>query len=1124
MAQPPRDHAGHTPHDESIHSSPTPPLSDPAVAVAAPAGLPTIGFAGHTAEDPSPADQRVIGDYELVEEIARGGMGVVFKARHVSLHRLVALKMILGGPMASAQDVLRFRAEAEDAANLDHPNIVPIYEVGEHAGLNYFTMKFMEGGTLADQVARFAQDPQAAARLLVTVASAVHHAHQHGILHRDLKPGNILLDAAGQPHVTDFGLAKNLEGASALTQPGAIVGTPSYMAPEQATGTKTLTTAADIYSLGAILFELLTGRPPFQAATPLDTALAVLEHDPPRPRQLNPRVPRDLETICLKCLEKEPARRYGSADALARDLERWLAGEPIRARPSSAGERVVKWARRRPAGAALVLVTLLAVAGTVVVGVLYHFRLREVLARVEVERQRAEENAARAQREQAEAAANFQKARDAVDNMLTRVAEGRLANLSRMQSVRLELLREALKFYQGFLQDKSDDPTILQETGWAYRRVGDVSLLARRQQEAEAAYRQALVIQRRLASQFPARSNYRSDLAATGVHLAALLARIGRRDEAAELYREAVALREKLTDEFPAEPEYRRRWASSLHALTRLLAGPEAEKSYRQALAVQQKLVADFPQVAAYASEAATTAHSLGEWLLGQNRSGEARQHFEAAHRWQRKAIQLDPAQPNHWTLWRVHYRQLARVLELQGDHAGLARLSAEVLQTSPENPSDAYNAACYLGRAVTQVRKDGQLSEADREKRSRDYADQALALLAEAVQKGYRKPADAARDRDLEPLREREEYKRLLVEMKKRPTGERSEVVAREYQSILAEYQAAEQVLLKALSETRPPEQQKEVLRKAPDPEAYARRFLDLAEANPRDVVSVDALNWILENLGTPEASPITSRAVEQLTRFHAQSGKVGRSCLLLSSSTSPVTEGLLRAVLEQNPYRQQRAAACLALARYVKKKIEDAEKRKESAAALLEEADQLYEQLQTRYGDIKIGTRTLAEAARAELNELRNLRIGKVAPEIEGEDLDGKPMKLSDYRGKVVVLDFWAHWCGHCRALYAQERELVKRHAGQPFVLLGVNGDTDRAETRNVVAREQLNWRSWWAGGETGRRLEQPWSVQTIPMIYVLDARGMIRYKGLRGKELDAAVAHLLRELKLETGKSEN
>jgi eukaryotic-like serine/threonine-protein kinase len=327
----------------------------------------------------SAAELPLISGYELLEELGRGGMGVVFRARDRSLNRVVALKMILAGQLASIAEVERFRAEAEAAAQLDHPHIVPIYEVAEHDGQPYFSMKLIEGVNLSRHARQLVDDPRAAARLLAAVARAIHHAHQRGIIHRDLKPANILVDDHGEPHVTDFGLARRVEGASGQTRSGAIIGTPSYMAPEQASGKSGLTTAVDVYALGAIFYELLAGKPPFHADAPWDTVRQVLEREPERPRTVNPKVDGDLELICLKCLAKDPRQRYGSAEALADDLEHWLADEPLAVRAPSFASVMRFWLRRNFGAAGWTVI--LGVAWGVLLGLLaWVARSRDVLS------------------------------------------------------------------------------------------------------------------------------------------------------------------------------------------------------------------------------------------------------------------------------------------------------------------------------------------------------------------------------------------------------------------------------------------------------------------------------------------------------------------------------------------------------------------------------------------------------------------------------------------------------------------------------------------------------------------------------------------------------------------------
>jgi formylglycine-generating enzyme required for sulfatase activity len=333
----------------------------------------TAGDRGETEAAPPPPAS--VPGYEILGELGRGGMGVVYRARQLSLNRTVALKMILAGDHASPQALARFLHEAETIARLKHPNVVQVYEFGSHDGKPYFSLEYLEGGSLAGKLQGEPQPPVQAAQMVQTLARAVQAAHAQGIVHRDLKPANVLLAADGTPRVTDFGLAK--QGETAMTATGEVLGTPSYMAPEQAQGKPAAVgPAADIYALGAILYEMLTGRPPFKGASAWDTLQLVVGTDPVAPSQLQPKVPRDLETVCLKCLHKEPDRRYPDAAALAEDLRRFQAGEPIVARPSRAWERGVKWARRRPALAALCVALAAALATVLAGGAWYNARLR----------------------------------------------------------------------------------------------------------------------------------------------------------------------------------------------------------------------------------------------------------------------------------------------------------------------------------------------------------------------------------------------------------------------------------------------------------------------------------------------------------------------------------------------------------------------------------------------------------------------------------------------------------------------------------------------------------------------------------------------------------------------------
>jgi serine/threonine-protein kinase len=377
---------------------PLPPAGQPAAGEA-----PTLPPGAPLPDGRHPRGRGVPG-YEILGELGRGGMGVVYKATQVALHRTVALKMILSGDHAGPEERLRFLAEAEAVAAIGHPGIVQVYDFGTHDGLPFFALEFCPGGSLADRLAGNPLPAREAAALVETLARAVQAAHQAGVVHRDLKPQNVLLGADGTPKVTDFGLAKRVEGGSGLTQTGAILGTPSYMAPEQASGSKEIGPAADVWSLGAILYECFTGRPPFRAATAMDTILQVISDDPVPPSRLVAKLPPDLETITLKCLQKAPQARYASAAALAHDLANFQEGRPIAARPVSFAERLWRWARRNRGLAAAAGVAVLALVLGSAVSTAFGIRATVNERQARDEARRADENAAEADRARAEEA------------------------------------------------------------------------------------------------------------------------------------------------------------------------------------------------------------------------------------------------------------------------------------------------------------------------------------------------------------------------------------------------------------------------------------------------------------------------------------------------------------------------------------------------------------------------------------------------------------------------------------------------------------------------------------------------------------------------------------------------
>jgi tetratricopeptide (TPR) repeat protein len=575
---------------------------------------------GPEATPPAAAGWPQVPGYEILGVLGRGGMGVVYQARQTSLRRLVALKMTLAGSHATGEQQARFRTEAEAVARLQHPNVVQIHEVGEHDGLPFFSLEFVDGGSLANRLDGTPRPPRQAAQVVETLARAVHAAHQRGIVHRDLKPANVLLTGDGVPKITDFGLAKMLDATAGATDTGAVMGTPSYMAPEQ-TGryAHPIGPATDVYALGAVLYELLTGRPPFQGETPLATLEQVVADEPVPPRRWQPGVPRDLETVCLKCLRKEPAGRYGSALGLADDLRHFLAGEPIRARPVGPAGRLWRWARRNPKVAGLLAtLALVMAAGMVTVTALW------LLA--EERRRTAEENQALAERRRREARANYLKARDAVDQ-LTRLGDEYLRHVPQQEKLRRALLAEALRLNQEFLQENSDDPEVRQETARTYNRLGRIHGQLGEPQEAAKLLRRAVDLSKRLTEEFPRQAEYRDDLAEY-YHDLGFRLMYTRAGEAGEAFRQGLALRKELVAESPGVSKYRHHLARMHTELGNLLSitgrAPEAEESYRQGQEIWQDLAAVDPESADYQSGLGSTYNNLGHILMDRGERSRA--------------------------------------------------------------------------------------------------------------------------------------------------------------------------------------------------------------------------------------------------------------------------------------------------------------------------------------------------------------------------------------------------------------------------------------------------------------------------------------------------------------------
>jgi serine/threonine-protein kinase len=608
--------------------------------------------------------------YEILGLLGRGGMGVVYRARHLRLRRLVALKMLRGDGVTGAELLARFRTESAALARLQHPNIVQVYEADEHQGRPYLALEYVEGGGLDAHAGGTPQPAARVVRLLEALARAVHYAHERGIVHRDLKPHNVLLTPGGDPKVTDFGLAKLLApeaGLSSLryeTQAGAILGTPCYMAPEQTgAGAGRAGPAADVYALGAILYELLTGRPPLRGASPLETLEQVRRQEPVPPRRLQPSVPRDLDAVCLRCLEKEPGRRYTSAAELADDLARFAAGRPTRARPPGRLGRAARWGRRNPVVACLTAALALAVTAGFAVVTSFWWQ--------------AEDERAEAEHQRDLAAENVTLGRQAVDRFCTSVSEERLLHEPGMEGLRRELLQGAVEFYAKFTRQSGNSPALRLEHARASLRLGQLVANLGDKQEGIRLCEEGVKILEELRGDGPTAGAARAQLP-RGYHgLAQLCADNGQHERAEALLRKALPLQEQLTRERPEEPARRRELAelrlSVGYAHLRWRRLTAAETVFGQARTLFEELARDDPSRAENRGDIALALFAAAELYaeLGQPEKAEplARESLAA----------LDAVGREKPLVPRLRFNRAGAQCVLGKAHAALGRLREAV-------------------------------------------------------------------------------------------------------------------------------------------------------------------------------------------------------------------------------------------------------------------------------------------------------------------------------------------------------------------------------------------------------------------------------------------------------------
>ncbi len=637
----------------------------------------------------------IVPGFEILDELGRGGMGVVYKARQVALDRVVALKMILAGAHARDKDLVRFQAEARAVGQFQHPNIVQIFEVGEAGGLPYFSLEYVAEGSLSHKINRDPQPPRYSAEIVEALARAMHYAHERGIIHRDLKPANVLLASDGAPKITDFGLAKQLDRDSGQTQAGQVLGTPSYMAPEQAYGdSDKITAAADIYALGGILYDLLTGRPPFSGTSVIETLEMVRTREPVPPSQLAARLPRDLETITLKCLQKDPVRRYSTAGALADDLRRFLDGRPILARPVGSFEKAWRWAKRNPwlAGLGTSVALLLVAVAVVTSAMSYRLSIKkkeadearenETNERIKAQNALIKEEIAK-QQAKASAVVAAKRGDVALDTVraVLRDVDNQMRNSMSLAPLRRRIVDTMLAKLSAIRSTALNNPLEDRTEALAYARIADIYSRVGRIAEASVWLKKAYPVLQKLADEHPDDPTALFNLSAIENQIADAEWRLGSSDRAHRLYEEALKVRQERVSLLDALVTNKKASGNDLVNAQNMVAEQfglvafshlrlgnldEAIKNYQESDRAFAALPAGAKGSLPMRRMRAEIQVRLGEATLRQGKPKVAEKHFQAALDERKELVRLTPRPPEYNALVRS---DLAQSQMLFGDY-----------------------------------------------------------------------------------------------------------------------------------------------------------------------------------------------------------------------------------------------------------------------------------------------------------------------------------------------------------------------------------------------------------------------------------------------------------------------